>query len=165
MVKKLHKKWNILALVTVISSNTYAIFLNILQASKRLESGEISQEDFLNMAHKIKTFFQYQEEKQQQHSENWDDSGVFKKQSLLPTPSPAEPHPLEIMDPAELSYYEHKSKLKKTQVTHRPNVGEWDGEQNSGESKELTQSEKTDAQNLGPSMHRYSRVPLDVPGK
>lgn len=118
------------------------------------------------MAHKIKTFFQYQEEKQQQHSENWDDSGVFsKKQSLLPTPSSAEPHALESMDPAELSYYEHKSKLKKTQVTHRPNAGEWEGEQNSGEGKELTQSEKTDAQNLGPSMHRYNRLPLDGPGK
>lgn len=140
-------------------------FLNIQQASKRLESGEISQEDFLNMAHKIKNFFQYQEEKQQQHSENWDDSGVFsKKQSLLPTPSSAEPHPLDSMDPAELSYYEHKSKLKKTQVTHRPNVGEWEGEQNSGESKELTHIEKTDAQNLGPSMHRYNRVPLDASG-
>lgn len=116
------------------------------------------------MAHNIKNFFQYQEEKQQ-HSENWDDPGVFKKQSLLPTSSSAEPHPLEAMDPAELSYYEHKSKLKKTQVAHRPNVGEWESEQNSGESKELTQSEKSDAQNLGPSIHRYNRLPLDVPGK
>ncbi|XP_011609384.2 pre-mRNA cleavage complex 2 protein Pcf11 [Takifugu rubripes] len=134
------------------------------RASKRLESGEISQEDFLNVAHKIKTFFQYQEEKQQQqHSGNWDDSGVFsKKQSLLPTPSSSEPHPLETMDAAELSYYEHKSKLKKTQVTHRPNVGEWEGEQNSGESKELAPSEKADDQNLGPSLHRYNRVPLDA---
>uniref|UniRef100_H3CEL4 PCF11 cleavage and polyadenylation factor subunit n=1 Tax=Tetraodon nigroviridis TaxID=99883 RepID=H3CEL4_TETNG len=81
------------------------------RASKRLESGEISQEDFLNVAHKIKTFFQYQEEKQQQHCENWDDPGVFSKK--------------QNMDPAELSYYEHKSKLKKTQVTHRPNEREW----------------------------------------
>lgn len=142
------------------------VVLNILQASKRLESGEISQEDFLNVAHKIKTFFQYQEEKQQQHSGSWDDSGVFsKKQSLLPTPSSAEPHPLETMDAAELSYYEHKSKLKKTQVTHRPNVGEWEGEQNSGESKELPPSEKADDQNLGPSLHRYNRVPLDASGE
>lgn len=152
-------------LLTFASSNTSAFEKkNILQASKRLESGEISQEDFLNVAHKIKTFFQYQEEKQQQHSENWDDPGVFKKQSLLPTPPSAEGHPLETMDPAELSYYEHKSKLKKTQVTHRPNVGEWEGESNPGD-KDLTQIEKTDAQNLGQSMHRYNRMPFDAPGK
>lgn len=70
------------------------------QASKRLESGEISQEDFLNMAHQIKHFFQYQEEKQR--SENWE-----------------EPRPHGAMDAAELSYYEHKSKLRKTQVNRR----------------------------------------------
>lgn len=111
------------------------------------------------MAHKIKTFFQYQEEKQQH-------SGVFpQKQSLLPTPSSAEPHPLETMDAAELSYYEHKSKLKKTQVTHRPHVGEWEGEQNSGESKELVPSEKADGQNLGASLHRCSRLPLHTAGE
>lgn len=110
------------------------------------------------MAHKIKNFFQYQEEKQQQLPENWDGSGGFsKKQSLLPTPSSAEPHPLETMDPAELSYYEHKSKLKKTQVTHRPNVGDWEGEPSSGEGKESAPSEKAD----GPLLHRYNRVPLD----
>ncbi|XP_029704451.1 pre-mRNA cleavage complex 2 protein Pcf11-like [Takifugu rubripes] len=91
------------------------------------------------------------EEKQQQHSGSWDDSGVFsKKQSLLPTPSSAEPHPLKT-----------KAKLK-PQVTHRPNVGEWEGEQNSGESKELAPSEKADGQNLGPSLHRHNRVPLDA---
>uniref|UniRef100_A0A4W6FCA6 Pre-mRNA cleavage complex 2 protein Pcf11 n=1 Tax=Lates calcarifer TaxID=8187 RepID=A0A4W6FCA6_LATCA len=78
------------------------------RASKRLESGEISQEDFLNMAHQIKHFFQYQEEKLQR-SESWDDSGDF----------PAKKQPL----PLTLSYYEHKSKLRKTQVTHR--VREW----------------------------------------
>lgn len=117
------------------------------------------------MAHKIKTFFQYQEEKQQQHSDSWDDSGVFsKKQSLLPTPTSAEPHPLETMDAAELSYYEHKSKLKKTQV-HRPNVGDWEGEPNSGEGKELAPGEKPDGQNPGPSLHRYNRLPLDAPGE
>ncbi|KAM4726808.1 pre-mRNA cleavage complex 2 protein Pcf11 [Anableps anableps] len=83
------------------------------RASKRLESGEISQEDFLNMAHQIKHFFQYQEEKQQQRSENWEEPGEFsmKKQSM--------PRPHETMDAAELSYYEHKSKLRKTQVNHR----------------------------------------------
>uniref|UniRef100_A0A7N6BLR2 Pre-mRNA cleavage complex 2 protein Pcf11 n=1 Tax=Anabas testudineus TaxID=64144 RepID=A0A7N6BLR2_ANATE len=72
----------------------------IRRASKRLESGEISQDEFLNVAHKIKHFFQYQEEKQQR-SDSWDDSTEF----------------------SELSYYEHKSKLKKTQVTRHPR--EW----------------------------------------
>ncbi|XP_072317852.1 pre-mRNA cleavage complex 2 protein Pcf11 isoform X2 [Eucyclogobius newberryi] len=38
-------------------------------ASKRLENGEISEEEFLNLAHKIKHLFQYQEEKQQQRGE------------------------------------------------------------------------------------------------
>uniref|UniRef100_A0AAV2J7W2 Pre-mRNA cleavage complex 2 protein Pcf11 n=1 Tax=Knipowitschia caucasica TaxID=637954 RepID=A0AAV2J7W2_KNICA len=35
------------------------------RASRRLESGEITEEEFLNLAHKIKNLFQYQEEKQQ----------------------------------------------------------------------------------------------------
>uniref|UniRef100_A0A087X560 Pre-mRNA cleavage complex 2 protein Pcf11 n=2 Tax=Poecilia formosa TaxID=48698 RepID=A0A087X560_POEFO len=82
------------------------------RASKRLESGEISQEDFLNMAHQIKHFFQYQEEKQQR-SENWDESGDFSMKK------PSIPRPHDTMDAAELSYYEHKSKLRKTQVNHR----------------------------------------------
>lgn len=85
------------------------------QASKRLESGEISQEDFLNMAHQIKHLFQYQEEKQQR-SDLWDEAEDFpvKKQ-----PPSAQPRPHQAMDAAELSYYEHKSKLRKTQVNHR----------------------------------------------
>lgn len=80
-----------------------------LQASKRLESGEISQEDFLNMAHQIKHLFQYQEEKQR--SEAWDGA-----QNQCP---PAAPRSHDAMDAAELSYYEHKSKLRKTQVSRR----------------------------------------------
>ncbi|KAK7925139.1 hypothetical protein WMY93_007449 [Mugilogobius chulae] len=36
------------------------------RASRRLENGEISEEEFLNLAHRIKNLFQYQEEKQQQ---------------------------------------------------------------------------------------------------
>lgn len=71
------------------------------------------------MAHKIKHFFQYQEEKQQ-HSENWSDASKFsKKQQALATPPSGQPHPLSSMDAAQLSYYEHKSKLRKTQVNHR----------------------------------------------
>ncbi|XP_051902493.1 pre-mRNA cleavage complex 2 protein Pcf11 isoform X2 [Hippocampus zosterae] len=90
------------------------------RASKSLESGEISQEDFLNMAHKIKNFFQYQEEKQQ-HPENWDAAANFSaRKTLLAIP----PEPL---DQAQLTYFEHKSKLRKTQVAHRTAGEDWDG--------------------------------------
>ncbi|XP_077360992.1 pre-mRNA cleavage complex 2 protein Pcf11 isoform X2 [Festucalex cinctus] len=89
------------------------------RASKSLESGEISQEDFLNMAHKIRNFFQYQEEKQQR-PESWDAAANFPaKKPLLATP----PEPL---DQAQLTYFEHKSKLKKTQVAHRSPEEGWD---------------------------------------
>lgn len=139
----------------------------VSQASKRLESGEISQEDFLNMAHKIKHFFQYQEEKQQ-HSENWEDSGSFsKKQPLLTTPPSAQPRPHDAMDAAELSYYEHKSKLRKTQVTHRAAGEEWEGEQNLENSEEVSQGQKMGSgRSLGhPPSHKYSRAPRDRPGE
>uniref|UniRef100_UPI0037E93CE0 pre-mRNA cleavage complex 2 protein Pcf11 n=1 Tax=Semicossyphus pulcher TaxID=241346 RepID=UPI0037E93CE0 len=114
------------------------------RASKRLESGEISQEDFLNMAHQIKSFFQYQEEKQQ-HSETWDRSGNFpaKKPQLLTTPPSAQPRQHDTMDAAELSYYEHKSKLRKTQVTHRPAGEEWEGDESPEEAEGTGQGEKT----------------------
>lgn len=116
------------------------------------------------MAHKIKHLFQYQEEKQQQHSDNWDDPGVFtKKQSLLPTPSSIQPSPHDDMDEAELSYYEHKSKLKKTQVTHRPVVEEWQGEESLSGRDEVTQGDKTDAsQSLGHPPHKYNRAPGEL---
>lgn len=107
------------------------------KASKRLESGEISQEDFLNMAHKIKHLFQYQEEKQQ-HSENWDETGGFPKKQLLNTTQANQPHAHGSMDPAELSYYEHKSKLRKTQVNRRA-----DGEEGQAEAGEAAQDEKS----------------------
>ncbi|XP_077402073.1 pre-mRNA cleavage complex 2 protein Pcf11 [Vanacampus margaritifer] len=89
------------------------------RASKSLESGEISQEDFLNMAHKIKNFFQYQEEKQQS-PESWEaDANFSGKKTLLTTPP-------ESLDQAQLTYFEHKSKLKKTQVAHRSPGEGWD---------------------------------------
>ncbi|MEQ2215781.1 hypothetical protein XENOCAPTIV_005920, partial [Xenoophorus captivus] len=131
------------------------------QASKRLESGEISQEDFLNMAHQIKHFFQYQEEKQQR-SENWEDPGDFsiKKQSLLNTP-----HTHEAMDAAELSYYEHKSKLRKTQVNHR--VTGDDGQETSEDGGEIRQGEKLGGSRSAglPSLHAYSRPLQDRTGE
>ncbi|XP_026183584.1 pre-mRNA cleavage complex 2 protein Pcf11 [Mastacembelus armatus] len=114
------------------------------RASKRVESGEISQEDFLNMAHQIKHFFQYQEEKQQQRSESWDDSDFpTKKQLLLTTPPSPLPRPLDTMDAAELSYYEHKSKLRKTQVTHRVAGEEWEGRDSPENCEDVGQGEKT----------------------
>lgn len=128
----------------------------VLQASKRLESGEISQEDFLNMAHKIKHFFQYQEEKQQ-HSENWDESGSFPKKQLQTTPPPNQPRPHNTLDAAELSYYEHKSKLRKTQVTRRV-----PGDESQTESGEAAQDEKSHGH---PPPNKYSRPPRDGPGE
>nr|XP_046267196.1 pre-mRNA cleavage complex 2 protein Pcf11 [Scatophagus argus] len=137
------------------------------RASKRLESGEISQEDFLNMAHKIKNFFQYQEEKQQ-HCESWDDSGNFKKQPLLTTPPSTQLRLHDGMDAAELSYYEHKSKLRKTQVT-RPAAGEeWEAEESPEESEEAAQGEKSGGggRNVGqPPSHKYNRPPRDRQGE
>ncbi|XP_044225973.1 pre-mRNA cleavage complex 2 protein Pcf11 isoform X1 [Thunnus albacares] len=131
------------------------------RASKRLESGEISQEDFLNMAHQIKHFFQYQEEKQQR-SESWDDSDDFpaKKPPLLATPRDG-------MGEAALTYYEHKSKLRKTQVTHRAAGEEWEGEESPEEGEEVAQGEKAGAgRSTGhlPS-HKYNRAPRDRQGE
>lgn len=124
--------------------------VTFLQASQRLESGEITQEEFLNMAHQLKSFFQYQEEKQQ-HSENWSPSGNFpaKKQPLLTTPPSAQPRPQDALNAAELSYYEHKSKLRKTQVTHRPVGEEWEGGESPGEGEGPGLDEKSGSRGAG----------------
>ncbi|XP_054611775.1 pre-mRNA cleavage complex 2 protein Pcf11 [Dunckerocampus dactyliophorus] len=101
------------------------------RASKSLENGEISKDDFLNMAHKIKNFFQYQEEKQQQRTEIWDNTGDFTaKKQMLPAPQ-------EGLDQAQLTYYEHKSKLKKTQVTHRAAGENWEGAEECDEANRV----------------------------
>ncbi|XP_069565763.1 pre-mRNA cleavage complex 2 protein Pcf11 isoform X2 [Brachyistius frenatus] len=137
------------------------------RASKRLESGEISQEDFLNLAHQIKHLFQYQEEKQQR-SDSWDDAADFpvKKQPLLNLPASSQPRPHEAMDAAELSYYEHKSKLRKTQVNRRAAGEDWEGEESPAEGEEAGQSEKTGGRSAGhPPVHKYSRTPRDRPGE
>ena len=131
------------------------------QASKRLESGEISQEDFLNMAHQIKHFFQYQEEKQRPDS--WDPLSGLPRPPLTsgaprppltaggPRPPPA------AMDAAELSYYEHKLKLRKTQVNRRAAGEEWEGD----ESPEEGEGEGA----TPPPPAKYSRGPRDRPGE
>uniref|UniRef100_A0A673KKY2 Pre-mRNA cleavage complex 2 protein Pcf11 n=1 Tax=Sinocyclocheilus rhinocerous TaxID=307959 RepID=A0A673KKY2_9TELE len=77
------------------------------KASKRHADGEITSDEFLNVAHQINQLFQYQEERQR--SDSWDEScdeGVYqskKKQEGA-------------MSDAELSYLEHKSKLRRTQL-------------------------------------------------
>ncbi|KAM3601378.1 uncharacterized protein V6R79_011755 [Siganus canaliculatus] len=138
------------------------------KASKRLESGEITQEEFLNMAHKIKHFFQYQEEKQQ-HSEGWDE--FAKKPSLLAAAAAAQSRPHDSMDPAELSYYEHKSKLRKTQVTHRPPGEDWEAKDGLEDNEDEVENEKpaggsSSSRSGGhPPSHKYSRAPRDRQGE
>ncbi|XP_048838570.1 pre-mRNA cleavage complex 2 protein Pcf11 [Brienomyrus brachyistius] len=88
------------------------------KASKRLAEGEISHDDFLNVAHQIKQLFQYQEEKQR--SDSWDGSSEdaqfgTRKKPLLATPSSQQGS----LSDAEKSYYEHKAKLRRTQVQHQ----------------------------------------------
>ncbi|XP_034033481.1 pre-mRNA cleavage complex 2 protein Pcf11 isoform X2 [Thalassophryne amazonica] len=138
------------------------------RASKRLESGEISQEDFLNMAHQLKHFFQYQEEKQHQ-AESWDGPGsqhfLNKKQPLLATPPSAQPHPLEGMNEAELSYYEHKSKLRKTQVNRRPAAEDWEGEEKP-EDGESEKGEKSRGRGAAYAQSEtFSRTPRERQGE
>ncbi|KAM4620686.1 pre-mRNA cleavage complex 2 protein Pcf11 isoform 2-T2 [Polymixia lowei] len=144
------------------------------RAHKRLESGEISQQYFLDMAHQLKQLFQYQEEKQQR-SESWEgpgeDSGTQqtfpgKKKPLLATPPSPKPHPHDSMVDAELSYYEHKSKLRRTQVTHRPSGEEWEGEDSPEEGDPPGQAGKPGGGrgSTHPSTYKYSRPPRDRQG-
>ncbi|XP_053188224.1 pre-mRNA cleavage complex 2 protein Pcf11 [Scomber japonicus] len=121
------------------------------RASKRLESGEISQEDFLNMAHQIKHFFQYQEEKQQQ------DHDDFPSKKPLPLLAAARD------GVGEAAYYEHKSKLRKTQVTHRAAGEEWEGEESPEEAEDAAQDEKGGPAHL--ATHKYNRPPRERPGE
>lgn len=141
--------------------------MTCLQASKRMESGEISREEFLNMAHQIKQLYQYQEEIQLR-KDSWDESDfpVKKQPPLLSTPS-SQPRPHEGMDPAELSYYEHKSKLRKTQVNHRPAGEEWEGEETPEITDKPGHSEKMGGGQSGghPPPHKYNRGPRDRPGE
>ncbi|KAM5126894.1 pre-mRNA cleavage complex 2 protein Pcf11 [Mantella aurantiaca] len=75
------------------------------KANERLESGEITQDDFLMVAHQIRQLFQYQEDKNRcvysSPTEEEIISGVRKK---------------PLLSNAELTYYQHKAKLKRTQV-------------------------------------------------
>ncbi|XP_059398094.1 pre-mRNA cleavage complex 2 protein Pcf11-like isoform X1 [Carassius carassius] len=76
------------------------------KASKRHADGEISSDEFLNVAHQINQLFQYQEERQR--SDSWDEScdeGVYQSKKKQ-----------QGISDAALSYLEHKSKLKRTQL-------------------------------------------------
>ncbi|KAM4048171.1 pre-mRNA cleavage complex 2 protein Pcf11 [Anomaloglossus baeobatrachus] len=76
------------------------------KANERLTSGEISQDEFLVVAHQICQLFQYQEEKERYSvwDSPTDDTKGGRKKPLLSN--------------AELNYYEHKAKLRRTQVQH-----------------------------------------------
>lgn len=77
------------------------------KTSERLASGEITQDDFLVVVHQIRQLFQYQEGKHRcnvRDSPTEENKGGLKKKPLL--------------SDAELTYYEHKAKLKRTQVQH-----------------------------------------------
>ena len=93
------------------------------------------------MAHQINQLFQYQEEKLQR-SDSWEapnedvsgPHGQFpsKKKPLLSTPGSPRGRARDPMDDAELTYYEHKSKLRRTRVNRRPPGGDdWDGDMGS----------------------------------
>ncbi|XP_078143008.1 pre-mRNA cleavage complex 2 protein Pcf11 isoform X2 [Centroberyx gerrardi] len=141
------------------------------RASKRLESGEISQEDFLNVAHQIKQLFQYQEEKQQR-SETWEASSdqpplkfPGKKQPLLATPPSPQPRPHDDLADAELSYYEHKSKLRRTQVARRPAGEDWEGEDSPEEGEAAGPGGKPGGRGPAHPPHKYSRPTRDRQGE
>ncbi|XP_019385952.1 PREDICTED: pre-mRNA cleavage complex 2 protein Pcf11 isoform X1 [Crocodylus porosus] len=76
------------------------------KANERLASGEITQDEFLVVAHQIRQLFQYQEGK---HRCNVWDSPTDEKCGVKKKP---------LLSDAELTYYEHKAKLKRTQVQH-----------------------------------------------
>ncbi|XP_061484930.1 pre-mRNA cleavage complex 2 protein Pcf11 [Rhineura floridana] len=88
------------------------------KANESLSSGEITQDEFLVLCHKIRQLFQYQEGK---HRCNvWDsptgEKGISKKKPLL--------------SDADLIYHEHKAKLKRTQVQHSfPRLNMMDAEE------------------------------------
>ncbi|KAM9321154.1 pre-mRNA cleavage complex 2 protein Pcf11 [Gastrophryne carolinensis] len=71
----------------------------LTKANERLTLGEITQDEFLIVAHQIRQLFQYQEEKHRSNS--WDsptEENAARKKPLLSN--------------ADLNYYEHKATLK-----------------------------------------------------
>lgn len=75
------------------------------KASQRMVDGELSHEEFLNVAHQIKQLFQYREEKQR--SDSWEgssDDGTYTSKKKPPCGQISN------------AYLEHKSKLIRTQL-------------------------------------------------
>nr|XP_046155116.1 LOW QUALITY PROTEIN: pre-mRNA cleavage complex 2 protein Pcf11 [Oncorhynchus gorbuscha] len=154
------------------------------KASKHLENGEISHDDFLNVAHQIKQLFQYQEEKQR--GDSWEGSSEdghghahphhlppTRKKPLLATPTGGVSSGADLSD-AELTYYEHKSKLRRTQVMlwQQEQGGEgWDGEESQeevggvlgrpGEGPGGAKTEVNRETNALPSGMKFTRLPKD----
>ncbi|KAM9497211.1 pre-mRNA cleavage complex 2 protein Pcf11 isoform 1-T1 [Salvelinus alpinus] len=154
------------------------------KASKRLENGEISHDDFLNVAHQIKQLFQYQEEKQR-GGDSWEGSSEdghghahphhlppTRKKPLLATPTGGVSSGADLSD-AELTYYEHKSKLRRTQVLWQQEQGGkgWDGEDSQeegegvlgrpGEGPGGAKTEVNRETNALPSGMKFTRLPKD----
>ncbi|XP_010862672.4 pre-mRNA cleavage complex 2 protein Pcf11 isoform X2 [Esox lucius] len=155
------------------------------KASKRLENGEISNDDFLNVAHQIKQLFQYQEEKLRgggsREGSSEDGHGHLhhllptRKKPLLATPPGGVATGADLSD-AELTYYEHKSKLRRTQVMLRQQGQEgeaWDGEdsQDEGEAGLEVPVEGPGGNSTGgsrgstapPSGIKFTRLPKEHP--
>ncbi|CAL8363488.1 unnamed protein product [Lota lota] len=141
------------------------------KATKSFESGEITHDAFLAVAHQINQLFQYQEEKLQR-SDSWeapneDNAGPqhqfpSKKKPLLSTPVSPRARPHDPMDDAELTYYEHKSKLRRTRVNRRPPGEDWDGDMGSEDGD----FEGPIVEGVpGTLAHKYSRSPPHRPGE
>ncbi|XP_062910025.1 pre-mRNA cleavage complex 2 protein Pcf11 [Mobula hypostoma] len=87
------------------------------KANQRLAAAEISYDEFLVVAHQINQLFQYQEEKNR--SGDWQASHVSPRgfKADLKGDSPARTQGKGgSLSEAELSYFEHMSKLKRTRV-------------------------------------------------
>ncbi|XP_041949757.1 pre-mRNA cleavage complex 2 protein Pcf11 isoform X2 [Alosa sapidissima] len=82
------------------------------KASKRHAEGEITSEEFLNVAHQIRQLFQYQEEKQRTSSWDSSDDGQLPSKDRKDMNT----HPPMGNLSAEQLYLEHKSKLVRTRV-------------------------------------------------
>lgn len=137
------------------------------------------------MAHQIKQLFQYQEEKQR-GGDSWEGSSEdghghahphhlppTRKKPLLATPTGGVSSGADLSD-AELTYYEHKSKLRRTQVMlwQQEQGGEgWDGEDSQeevegvlgrpGEGPGGAKTEVNRETNALPSGMKFTRLPKD----
>ncbi|XP_075707509.1 pre-mRNA cleavage complex 2 protein Pcf11 isoform X2 [Rhinoderma darwinii] len=117
------------------------------KANERLALGEISQDEFLVVAHQIRQLFQYQEEKSRYgwDSPTDDAKGAGRKKPLLSN--------------ADLNYYQHKAKLRRTQVQHFMEQGfidmddmDFDGREI--EIEDLIQSSMSPVPGTRPPLHK-----------